>query len=236
VVNESVRYGSFARSYRRELSCIGRGLQSHVRKYLQIGENPVSPEIRAFEYATGLFAVLIGLAVVDIATSFHRLLRSKASVRWDPLALMAALYALCLVVAMWFDLWGVRHFDATRNFLFYLSFIAEFLILFLVAAASLPDEAHYDVDLRDYYAATRRYFWTLLIFFQVLYSVDGLYFSRGEPGDTPRWFIIALTVLMLVPLVISVVLALTKSRVVHYIGLTLLFVVMVLHYGAASIN
>jgi hypothetical protein len=235
-VNESARHASFARSYRRELSCIRRGLQSHVRKYLQTGENPVPPEIRAFEYATGLFAVLIGLAVVDIATSFHRLLRSKASVRWDPLALMAALYALCLVVAMWFDLWGVRHFDATRNFLFYLSFIAEFLILFLVAAASLPDEAHYDVDLRDYYAATRRYFWTLLIFFQVLYSVDGLYFSRGEPGDTPRGIIIALTILMLVPLVISIVLALSKSRLVHYIGLGMLFVVMVLHYGAASIN
>jgi hypothetical protein len=235
-VNESAGHGSVAQSYRRELSCIGRGLQSHVRKHLQTGENPVSPEIRAFEYATGLFAVLIGLAVVDIATSFHRLLRSKASVRWDPLALMAALYALCLVVAMWFDLWGVRHFDATRNFLFYLSFIAEFLILFLVAAASLPDEAHYDVDLHDYYAANRRYFWTLLIFFQVLYSLDGLYFSRGEPGTTPRWIIIAFTVLMLVPLVISIVLALTKSRLVHYIGLTLLFVVTVLHYGAASIN
>jgi hypothetical protein len=36
----------------------------------------VTPEIRAFEYATGLFAALIGLAVVDLATSFHRLLRN----------------------------------------------------------------------------------------------------------------------------------------------------------------
>lgn len=196
----------------------------------------MSPEIRAFEYATGLFAVLIGLAVVDIATSFHRLLRSKASVRWDPLALLAALYALCLVVAMWFDLWGVRHFDATRNFFFYLSFIAEFLLLFLVAAASLPDDAHYDVDLRDYYAVTRRYFWTLLVLFQLLYSIDGLYFSRGEPGDIPHWIIITLTILMLIPLVISVVLALTKSRLVHYVGLAILFAVLTVHYRAASIN
>jgi hypothetical protein len=76
----------------------------------------------------------------------------------------------------------------------------------------------------------------LLILFQVLYSIDGLYFSRGEPADTPRWLIVAFTILMLIPLVISVVLALSKSRLVHYIGLTLLFVVMVLHYGAASIN
>jgi hypothetical protein len=32
----------------------------------------MTPEIRAFEYAVGIFAVLIGLAIADIATSFQR--------------------------------------------------------------------------------------------------------------------------------------------------------------------
>jgi hypothetical protein len=196
----------------------------------------VTPEIRAFEYATGLFAVLIGLAVVDLATSFHRLLRSSTRVRWDPLALMAALYALCLVVAMWFDLWGVRHFDATRGFFFYLSFIAEFLVLFLVAAASLPDQPAEGSDLREYYAHTRRYLWTLLVIFQALYVADGVYFSRGESARIPHWALVLLNVLMLLPLVISVVLMLAKSRAVHYVGLSLLFVVLVLHYAPASIS
>ena len=196
----------------------------------------MTPEIRAFEYATGLFAVLIGLAVVDLATSFHRLLRSSAPVRWDPLALMAALYALCLVVAMWFDLWGVRHFDATRGFLFYLTFIAEFLVLFLVAAASLPDQPAEGADLREYYARTRRYLWTLLVIFQALYVADGLYFSRGESSRMARWMLVLLNVLMFLPLVISVALMLAKSRLIHYVGLSLLFVVLLLHYGPASIN
>lgn len=194
------------------------------------------PEVRAFEYATGLFAVLIGLAIVDLATSFHRLLRRSSIVRWDPLALMAALYALCLVVAMWFDLWGVRHFDATRNFLFYLTFIAEFLILFLVAAASLPDQPSEGADLREYYARTRRYLWTLLTLFQLLYVADGLYFSRGESVAIPRWALIALNLLMFLPLLISLVLLAAKSRLVHFIGLGLLFLVMLAHYGAFSIN
>jgi hypothetical protein len=196
----------------------------------------VTPEIRAFEYATGLFAVLIGLAVVDLATSFHRLLRSSTRVRWDPLALMAALYALCLVVAMWFDLWGVRHFDATRGFFFYLSFIAEFLVLFLVAAASLPDQPAEGTDLREYYEHTRRYLWTLLVIFQALYVADGVYFSRGESARISHWVLVLLNVLMVLPLVISVVLMLAKSRAVHYVGLSLLFVVLVLHYAPASIN
>jgi hypothetical protein len=196
----------------------------------------VTPEVRAFEYATGLFAVLIGLAIVDLATSFHRLLRRSSIVRWDPLALMAALYALCLVVAMWFDLWGVRHFDATRNFLFYLTFIAEFLILFLVAAASLPDQPSEGADLREYYARTRRYLWVLLTLFQLLYVADGLYFSRGESADIPRWALLVLNVLMVLPLIVSFVLFLARSRLVHFIGLGLLFIVMLLHYGAASIK
>ena len=42
----------------------------------------MTPEMRAFEYALGLFSVLIGLAIADIATSFHRLIRSRAGVTW----------------------------------------------------------------------------------------------------------------------------------------------------------
>ena len=60
----------------------------------------MTPEIRAFEYALGLFSVLIGLAVADIATSFHRLIRHKQAVNWDPLAMLAALYALCMAICM----------------------------------------------------------------------------------------------------------------------------------------
>lgn len=88
---------------------------------------------------------------------------------------------------------GVRHFGATRNFLFYLSFIAEFFIVFLVAAASLPDRPSDGTDLREYYSRTRRYFWTLLTLFQALYVADGLYFSRGESDRFPHWVTVAFT-------------------------------------------
>ena len=196
----------------------------------------MTPEIRAFEYAAGLFSVLIGLAVVDIATSFHRLLRSKATVRWDPLALLAAVYALCLVVAMWFDLWGIRNVGATRHFLFYLSLIIQFLILFLVAAASLPDEPGEAADLREYYAGNRRYFWSLITLFQTEYCGVGLFFVRSEYGRDPQWVFILSLALMFAPLLVAVVLLCTKSRWMHYAGLALLLALMGLHYGAGSIN
>jgi hypothetical protein len=41
---------------------------------------------------------------------------------------------------------------------------------------------------------------------------------------------------MFAPLVLALILVLTTSRLVHYLGVGLLFAVMVIHYGRASIN
>ena len=98
----------------------------------------MTPEIRAFEYALGLFSVLIGLAVADIAASFHRLVRSEGSVKWHPLALLAALYAPRITVGMWFDLWTVRNVTETRHFFFYLGLVAQLFVLFLVGRQVCP--------------------------------------------------------------------------------------------------
>lgn len=195
----------------------------------------MTPEIRAFEYALGLFAVLIGLAIADIAMSFHRLVRNASKVKWDPLALLAAIYALCLAVCMWFDLWGVRHFAATRNFLFYLSLIGEFFVLYLIAASSLPDEIGDSSDLRQYYAANRRYFWFLVALFELAYVGQGFYFMRGEP-PLPTWFTVLSLGIMIAPLALALALMAIKSRAMNYVGLGLLFVIMLIHYGGGSIN
>jgi hypothetical protein len=195
----------------------------------------MTPEIRAFEFAMGIFGVLIGLAIADIATSFHRLLRRKSTVKWDPLALLAALYAMCMAIYMWFDLWGVRNFAGTRHFLFYLFLFAQLFVLFLVAAASLPDEVDTTTDLREFYAANRRNFWFLVVLFQLGYVAAGFYFAGGEP-PLPRWFIVAEYIQMFAPLVLALILLATKSRALHYALVGLLFVTMLIHYGRASIN
>jgi len=196
----------------------------------------MTPEIRAFEYAFALFAVLIGLAITDVATSFHRLMRSKFAVRWDPLALLAALYALCLAVGMWFDLWGVRHFDATRHFFFYLTMIAEFVILFLLAAVSLPDEPSEDCDLRQHYAASRRYFWLLVALFQLSYLGNGLYFVGPALSRLTTWEVVGLVNNMVVPWVVALVLLAVRSRPVHYLGFALLLAGFAVHYAPYRIN
>jgi hypothetical protein len=196
----------------------------------------MTPEIRAFEYSLGLFAVLIGLAVADIATSFHRLLRHRATVNWDPLALLAALYALLMAICMWFDVWGVRNFAATRHFLFYLSMIASLFVLFLIAAASLPDEAGGTRDLRQYYAENRRYFWFLVALFQLIYVAQGLYFVGGELGSLPTSVSALLLGQMIAPLALALALWATPSRLAHYVIVGLLYAVLLVHYWRMSIN
>jgi hypothetical protein len=194
----------------------------------------VTPEIRAFEYALGLFAVLIGLAVADVANSFHRLARHTVAVVWDPLALLAALYALCLTVGMWFDLWGVRHFAETRHFFFYLWMLADLFVLF---AASLPDSPAQTSDLREHYARGRRYFWTLVLIFQVSYLLNGVYFVgpdlwRHFSYRTGSMFLVN----MVLPGVVALVLLLKPSRQLHYIGIVALFLLLAVHYAPYQIN
>jgi hypothetical protein len=195
----------------------------------------MTPEIRAFEFAVGVFSVLIGLAIADIATSFQRLLGSENRIKWDPLALLAAAYALCMAIYMWFDLWGVRNFAATRHFFFYIGLFCELFVLYLVAASSLPADG-VSHDLREFYSKNRRRFWFLVVLFQVGYVFAGFFFISGEITRLPGVVVALALIQMCAPLVLALLLYWTTSRLVHYIGVGLLFVVMLIHYADASIN
>lgn len=106
--------------------------------------------------------IIVGLAVADQLVSLHRLLMRRNDVRWDPLLLWLSAIVMVTQVQVWWTVAGGQSVAMT---------IADFLpamfglvILFLLAAASLPDGADADdggVDLRLYYARHQRYVWTL---------------------------------------------------------------------------
>jgi len=129
----------------------------------------------------------------------------------------------------------VRHFHLTRQYFFYLGLVMDLFILYLVAAASLPDETSGAIDLRAYYESNRRHFWTLVTLFHLMYFAFGLYFSRGE-GPLPLWFLVFMWSIASAPVIISPLLLRTKSRALHYLGLAALFIAMTLHYAAMEIN
>lgn len=195
----------------------------------------MTPEIRAFEFALGLFTVMIGLAVTDIALSLHRLIRQRATVRWDPLTLLSALFALLMTIGMWFDLWGIRNATSVRHFFLYLVLLASFFVLFLVSASSLPDEVPGPLDLRAFYESNRRYYWGLVTIFQVIYVALGFHFTAAMFASMPATALVMVgtqwTVVILIPLALFFV----RSRALHYAGLIILLAIDLWHYSHYSI-
>lgn len=139
----------------------------------------------SFDYVLALVSIIIGLALTDIAVSAHRLLRQARSVVWDLRTVLSAAFAALLALYMWFEIVSVGAIEGLRAFPMFLTFFAEFLLVYLICAAALPDEASEGTDLRAYYDRNRRYFWGLALAYQASYLGHWLYFvwpRLFEPG------------------------------------------------------
>ncbi|HEU4812929.1 MAG TPA: hypothetical protein VFS99_01700 [Xanthomonadaceae bacterium] len=166
-----------------------------------------------FEYAIGLMSIIVGLGLADLAMSLHRLLKHRMQVKWDGLAVGTAIYAAFTLVRMWYQLWTVRDLTEVTSLFFYLGLILEMFLVFLAAAATLPDESdpvHERWDLRAYYDRHRRYIWGLFVLFQLSYLGHALYFTQAFAGQGIPFA--ALLRFVLAPLAIYVALVSVRSR------------------------
>lgn len=166
-----------------------------------------------FEYAIGLMSIIVGLGLADLAMSLHRILKHRARVRWDGLAVGAAVYAAFTLVRMWYQLWSVRDLTEVTSLFFYLGLILEMFLVFLAAAATLPDESDpmdERWDLRAYYDHHRRYIWGLFVMFQLSYVGHAIYFTYNL-SDQGVPFAIWLRY-VLAPLLFYIALVLARSR------------------------
>ena len=115
----------------------------------------------AFEYLLLFAAVILGLAISDLAISLHRLLNAATRVRWDALPLLAAALAFERIVIQWWTWHGADRLAAGFTFGMFLVILINACLLFLMAAVALPDEVADGLDLRAYYARTYRRYWLL---------------------------------------------------------------------------
>ena len=114
------------------------------------------------EYLLLFAAIILGLAVADLATSLHRLLGAGARVAWDWLAPLAALVAFLKIVTLWWSWFGIDKLARGLTWEMFLGFLAGTVLLFLMAATALPDEVpDGTIDLRAHYAAVQRRYWIL---------------------------------------------------------------------------
>lgn len=166
-----------------------------------------------FEYAIGLMSIIVGLGLADLAMSLHRLLKHRVQVRWDGLAIATAAYAAYTLIRMWYALWTVREVAGLTNLYFYISLILEMFLLFLAAAAALPDDSDpvdERWDLRAYHQHHGRYIWMLFALFQVSFLGHLVYFvnAAGPEESPPAW----LWALACAPLAIFCALLAIRSR------------------------
>jgi hypothetical protein len=141
--------------------------------------------MNGFEYAMGLISVLIGLALVDVAMSVHKLVRHCMTVRWDARVILSASLVVLIIVRMWFALWSIRDVAIVLYFPFYLSLFVEFMLLFLLASSCLPDEPPADCNLGQFYESNQRTLWTVFAVFQLSFYLHWLYFGGTDAPCRP---------------------------------------------------
>jgi hypothetical protein len=121
--------------------------------------------VGAFEYLLLFAAIVMGLAVTDLAVSLHRLLSAGARVKWDWLAPLAALLAFLKIVSQWWAWHQAAELARGFTFEMFLGLLVGAVLLFLLAAAALPDQAARDdvTDLAANYRAVSRRYWGLFL-------------------------------------------------------------------------
>jgi hypothetical protein len=184
----------------------------------------------SFDYALGLVSILVGLALADLAASLHRLLR--LTVRWDGRLALCVAFVTITVVGMWFEVWSIRTVKAVLSFPFYLSLFLEFMVLFLICAACLPDEEAEEYDLGAYYEKNRVYLWSLFALFETSFFLHWVYFAGLRTNNEQM---LLLGAFVIFPLVVSLLLATIRSRWFHYLALLLLIAHRLVNYWNSTL-
>ena len=182
------------------------------------------------DWALGMVSILMSLALGDITLSFHRLMRFRRKVQWHAPTLIAAALVIETIIRMWFLVWNIRNVSAVLSFPFYFSMFVDYMLLFLLAAACLPEETDGGISLADFYEEHRRYFWTVFSLFHALFIAHFIYFAQGNSGAVLR------TAIEAAPLILFVALIVWRNRWLHVIGPAGLFLFYFLEFWSAVLS
>ena len=171
-----------------------------------------------------LVAVVLGLAVSDLAISINRLLEAGARVKWDWLAPLAASVALLKIVTQWWSWFGAAQIAKGLTFEMYLGVLVSAVLLFLLAAAALPDRIdEAGLDLGAYYAGVARRYWLLFAAHWTLSTAVSTWVQIVVQGAKLTTFS---PYYLIVPAAIG--LAFVRSRLLHtlaFVGLIGLYLI-----------
>ena len=184
-----------------------------------------------FEYLLLLAAVVLGLAISDLAVSTHRLLNAAGRVRWDALAPLAACLAFVRIVTQWWTWYGADGLASRMTFGMFVGVLVSAGLLFLMAAAALPDEIGEEgINLRVHYRQVARRYWLLFAAqWTVLNGVSA--WAQASIGGAHLNFLSPAS--MVLPL--SLLLAFVRVTWVQAIGLIGFLLLYIVSYFATTL-
>jgi len=140
-----------------------------------------------FEFTFGLSAVILGLALAQMATALSRLALAGRRVRWAPEPLLLAGIVVLVIVYVWLNQWGLR--DETQTTIgAMLMQVGKLMLPFMAAMFVLPDPLPDEgpIDLYAHYDRTRVLTYGVLIAgllaFWIAFLMD---WAGGRPGMEP---------------------------------------------------
>lgn len=144
------------------------------------------------DYLATFVSIIVGLALADLASSLHRLLRAGPRVIWDWLTPLAALQVAFAIQTVWWSTFNSLVHAQSATFAEFTPRVISMMLLFLLASAALPDEVPQEgVNLRSYYDRTRRYFWALYALWvaSILARRIGEAVVDGKPFADIAWLV-----------------------------------------------
>ncbi|HXG80815.1 MAG TPA: hypothetical protein VNJ05_03355 [Sphingomicrobium sp.] len=128
------------------------------------------------DFAIGLMTIITGLAIADMVASTHLLFMHRERVRWDWLAVLAAVYIFMLIVSSW----GISYRTMGNQMInpplwMFVVGLSQIIPLYLSARASLPDTVDENgVSLATHYSEVSRYFWASVGFTYLMFVAYGV--------------------------------------------------------------
>ena len=120
--------------------------------------------MNVIEYVSVFVSIVLGLAVAELGSSFHKLMRARRRVQWDWMSLALAFTMLLEVVQFWWLSHDWYAQSAGLRLVEFLPYLLLLLLIYLMAAAVLPDEVPEEgLDLRLFYVDSASYFWSLVL-------------------------------------------------------------------------
>jgi hypothetical protein len=177
-----------------------------------------------FSYLSAFVTIVLALGLSDLLISFHRLMRHKRTVRWSALPLAAALFVLLALLSEFFSMWGLVAVERV-SFVGLVFHLLPTFFIFLAASAALPDEATEEpLDLDAFYFSQQRYFYVTL---SLAFLGDAPRALEGVPFNLRA--ILEIVGPASIVAAIFLVLACSRRRWLHWLGLAIVFALILWH-------